>query len=201
MLLKDTKTQAHIAKGDILAQHSLQGQANVEQRRSDYRIAERSGMDPTNLMLQMGSSMFTRDFVKKLKPILPSLVWEVHPKKKDKSLFYHHDKLITIGDFPWMPEWSVFQQSYERLPAHSPDTIITKEGYEVEYFHPGVPTMETVAVGFFEVNRGWRTVLLRLFLNGLLNVTQVENIFGKGNRASWAATLTMYKIGPNDLVF
>ena len=201
MLLKDEATQAHIAKGDFIEHQNIQGRGRVEDRRHDYRIVERSGKDITDIQLQMGSSMFTNDFAKKLKAILPAVIWEIHPTRKTKSLFYLHGKLLVAGEYPWMPEWSVCKESYERLPAHSPDKITTKEGYDVEYFHPGVPTMQTVAVGYFEDIRGWRTVLLKIFLQGYLNLTQMENVFGRGHRASWARTLEFYGVGPNDLIF
>lgn len=201
MLVKDAQTQDRLQRGDVIeAQQHLAGK-QAEDRRSDYRIVERSGRDITDLDLQKGSSLFASEFCKKLKPLMPEMTWQVHPTKSDKLIILNRGELAVIGDYPWMPEWSVFEESYETLPARSPEFMETKEGYNVEYFHPGIPTMKKVAVGYFEVNRGWRTVLMRLILNKHVNLVATEKVFGRGNRASWAVTLEFYGVGPRDLVF
>ena len=146
----------------------------------------------------------TIEFHRRLKKIVPTIYIHQHSTIPDKCVFWLGNgptrRQVCPGEWPWMPEWSVLETVVQELPAHSPEFLLTKEGYKVEHFRPGIPTMIRTPVGFREIERGWRTVLMRLILDNQLSLDAAEREFGVGNRASWASTLKMYKAQSGDFV-
>lgn len=186
--------------GDALAaQRHFRAQAHAARRR-DYNGFNKDRHDLTSLDFQLGTGLFVSQLGRKLRSIIPGLHHERHPGDKNKAGFLVHAEVIAVGDWPWMPEWSVFDEVLEELPVYSPEKTTSKEGYEVELFKPGDPVMEILPTSFREVHRGWRTVLMRLIQAGYVSTTTIENVFGIPNRASWAKTFKFYSLQPRDFV-
>jgi hypothetical protein len=89
----------------------------------------------------------------------------------------------------------------EEFPTISPNRIRTKGGHLVEHFSPEIPPMQLRHSSFEEIQRGWRTILLRYIMSNITTVAAVEEVFGRPNRASWAVLLKLQNPESRDLVF
>ena len=200
MLTKGEDVKLRQKVGDHLELRSEKVRAATKVALQDYTAFERSAENPTIPERQKGNPLTTIKFVNKVKKILPYVHWVLNPHHSDKFGLFLKGKQFTSGEYPSMPEWSILEITYEEMPTISPETFTTKEGFKRELFHPGIPPMQRTPAGFREVKRGWRTILLRLIKARLLSLETVEQEFGIGNRASWAATLKFYSPQSGDLV-
>ena len=205
MLTKGEDVQHRLALGDHLGQEKERVKVAGANLQEDFKIYEKSkGVEPTSKERQKGKGLMVVELHRRLKKLVPSLYVYRHSTILDKCVFWIGDGLareqVCPGEWPWMPEWSVLETVMQQLPAHSPEFVFTKEGYKVEHFRPGIPTMVETPVSFREVERGWRTVLMRLIINKYLTLDAAEREFGVGNRAAWAATLKAYSPQSGDFV-
>ena len=205
MLTKGEDVQHRLALGDHLGKQKERVEVAGASLRQDYKQLEQAkDAKPTDKEKQKGTGLMTIEFHRRLKKLIPSICVERHSKIIGKCVFWLGNGLmreqVCPGEWPWMPEWSVLETVMQELPAHSPEFVRTKEGYKVEIFRPGIPTMMKVPVSFKEVERGWRTILMRLILNRKLTFDVAEREFGAGDRAAWAATLKEYQPQSGDFV-
>ena len=197
MLTKGEDVQHRLALGDALGEQKERVEVAGSHLQQDYKQLEKAkNAKPTDKEFQKGNGLMTVEFQRRLKKLVPGICVERHSTIIGKCVFWLGNGLmreqVCPGEWPWMPEWSVLETVTQQLPAHSPEFVRTKEGYKVEIFRPGIPAMREVPVSFKEVERGWRTILMRLILNRQLTLDAAEREFGVGNRAAWAATLKEY---------
>ena len=163
--------------------------------------------DPTLVARQMGKPMAPRDLEAKLKPLLgPNYLFEYLPDPnkpldrprmkqitkvlpngtKERVLLYHNDV---------MPEHSIMSRRTEDVPDMTANKLDRKDFPKAEWngkefvwdkttLKPGYKRVTKPARELF---RGYRTILLRLVLEGHLGLPSVENAFGSDNRREWAA--------------
>ena len=199
MLVKDTKSIIRLATGDQMYRSRQAVVDETKHRRQEFNRFERSSDDPTNPERQKGQQMMTQDFVARLKRLLPEMYWFLNPDHDNIAIF-RHGLTSVPGMFPVMPEWSIVKFFYEEMPVEATKHIETAEGYKIPVYTPDTPPSQLVPTSFLEVERGWRTVLMRFIQEGKVSLVQVEKSFGFGNRASWAKTLKYCTPQPGDLV-
>ena len=205
MLTKGEDVQHRLSLGDHLGVEKERVKAAGTSLQQDYKQLEKAkDAKPTSKEHQKGNGLMTVEFHRRLKKLVPNLYVHQHSTILGKCIFWLGSGLtreqVCPGEWPWMPEWSVLETVTQELPAHSPEFLTTKEGYKVELFRPGIPAMIETPVSFREVERGWRTILMRLVLNRQLALDAAEREFGAGNRAAWASTLKMYEGQSGDFI-
>ena len=205
MLTKGEDVQHRLALGDSLGKQKERVEVAGKHLQLDYKQLEKApDAKPTDKEHQKGTGLMAIEFHRRLKKLVPSIRVHRHSTIISKCVFWLGDGLareqVCPGEWPWMPEWSVLETVMQELPAHSPEFLTTKEGYKIEHFRPGIPAMMKVPVSFREVERGWRTILMRLILNRQLTLDAAEIEFGVGNRAAWASTLKQYERQSGDFI-
>ena len=205
MLTKGEDVQHRLALGDQLGQEKERVKTAGIALQDDYKAYEKSrGAEPTSKEHQKGHGLMTVEFHRRVKKLVPNLYVHQHSTVISKCVFWlgndRNREQICPGEWPWMPEWSVLETVMQQLPAHSPEFLMTKEGYKVEHFRPGIPTMIETPVSFREIERGWRTILMRLILSRQLSLDAAELEFGVGDRAAWATTLKLYEPQSGDFI-
>jgi hypothetical protein len=182
----------------------------VEQEKQCPVISRSDGVDLTERPQQLGRPLTHVAFERRLKKLVPHLVFKDSPNPTLRSIFLlepgGHLEYVTCHPRGIIPEHSVmrkvirevldpeFMASSDReISRTSPEDTVTVEDTESPFgfryeFNPEMkrPGMKYVPQGHGEAERGWRTVLLRLIVAGHTTVDAVEREFGADNRAEWA---------------
>ncbi len=182
----------------------------IEQEQNCPTISQSDGVDLTEKGQQVGKSLLHATFERKLKKLVPALIFKDSPNPKLRSVFIKypggHLEYITCHPRGIIPEHSIMRKITKEVldPAFvasknktidrpSPEDHVEVEdetspfGYRLE-FNPNMKRagMKYVPQGFGELERGWRSVLLRLIVNQHTTVDAVERVFGSDHRAEWA---------------
>jgi hypothetical protein len=141
--------------------------------------------DAINHERQTGKGILTTDFMVKLRSICPTIVMDKHPGQDapHHTQFYklNHDKAVLsllmpdgkkvylfVVEDEYMPEWTIMKEKKVLGPGSDPNS-------------PPV----YVDIPWHRVKRGWREVLMMLGMKNLVTKTDVERVFGIGQRESW----------------
>lgn len=140
---------------------------------------------------QRGQVMSAFDFINRLQVACPrAVVIPIGPKKAHYGVvMLDKFQLIARGDFPNMIEWSRLQPWQEKLPERGKVFKDAKNGVPYEAFEPGMPFEKVVHTSWIEVERGWRTILIKYIKARLISDAEAIRLFGAPDRASWAALL------------
>lgn len=179
----------------------------IEAQNADQVYIDDADKDPTLVARQMGKPMSPRDLEAKLHRILgPNYLFEYLPDpnhpleqprmkqiaqvlpngRKERILLYHNDV---------MPEHSIMSRRTEDVPDMTV-THLDRKDFKNAQFKDGdfeysgnavKPGYKRVTKPARELFRGWRTILLRLVMEGHTGVPSVEKEFGGDNRREWAA--------------
>lgn len=162
--------------------HQVAERANWEARHASMVEGKNS---INNSDAQLGRRLTTSHFMSKLRRINPDFFLEPHPLgvncPQPNVKKYFQTKAVLYLTLPdgtretimpmendWMPEWSIMSSTEVQKPDPGGSTAWVKSK---------VPKNE--------IKRGWRTVLIRLLIKGLVNITAVEREFTPGDRLSW----------------
>lgn len=150
---------------------------------------------PANAERQLGKSMTSEAFEKKLRRLSRKLLPEPHPHKADKRCLYLVDsrgkQFLCAYESGFMPEHSIMKVKKEEVwtgqthinKKDLPKYDLTPEGI---VWHSGVtPGFQHIDLPWGELKRGWRTVLLKIIGNFIATPTEVEKIFGVDNTREW----------------
>ena len=199
MLVKDTQSIMRLAQGDEIYRSRQKVFDEKKHRTQEVKAFDASSDDPTNRERQKGKQMMTQEFIGKLKRLLPDLYWFLNPEHDNIAVIRHGLTSVPCM-WPVMPEWSVVKFFFEEMPVEATKHILTAEGYKIPVYTPDTPPAQMEPTSFLEIERGWRTVLMRFVQEGKITLTAVEQVFGYGERASWAKTLKYCSLQPDDLV-
>lgn len=176
----------------------------AKEQEADCVYVENEYISPANEEAQLGRVLSTVEFENKLRQLCPNLAFQHNPfNPQMKALYrlkngvpqylcaYHagflpeHSIVRTKTEMVWDPTQT--QQPLKRsdLPKHE----ITSKGVVWDESKPR-PGWKKIKKPAGELKRGWRTVLIKLVLEGLISPHQVEMTFGEpssqfGKRA-WA---------------
>jgi hypothetical protein len=185
-----------------------QKQQNIawaKEQEADCIFVEDEYISPANAEKQLGKVLNTIDFENKLKLLCSKLTFRFNPfNPQMKALYiqklgepeylcaYHagfmpeHSIVKTKTEMVWDPEQTKKPLKRSDLPKHE---FVPGKGI---VFEPGAPRpgWKKIKKPAGELKRGWRTVLIKLVLEGILTPNQVERTFGEptsafGKRA-WA---------------
>lgn len=175
---------------------------NLETQNSVFLLDERT--DPTNTLARLGKPMTTEVLEEKLRRINPNLRFFYNRFNSTKKWCALYDpgekKLVKL--FPYeaglMPERSIMSRRVLDVPdTHLPSVPHIERAdlpdYEYipgkgEFFDPSrpLPGFRRVEVPWREEVRGWRTVVLRLIVLGVIPATAAEKVFGPDDTPEWA---------------
>jgi len=178
MLTVDSeKANLRKMQDQLLATRHMTGETAKQETRA-AGLVERKHESVANAERQRGKGMTATVFMAKLRTINSNLVMEPHPHREfkinaDKACIYlllpnGKKEFVIVCENDFMPEWSVM----DTISVRRPDGKV--EGM-----------WKTVQVPGHEVKRGWRTVLVRLIHKGLVSLSEVERVFGVGDRETW----------------
>lgn len=183
MLISDTPYQERGRWRKALERTREITQSTLREQKRQVAETERTvdGFDPTNLIKQMGRPLHPNEFMRRLAQLNSALQFKLGPAGGWAILkptpVRHPDggeklELTYTGisfENQVMPEYTVLKPEY--------DTAWDSESKDI------VKTLRTVR----EV-RGWRTVVGRLLMAGLVSPTKVRELFStdSNTRASWA---------------
>jgi len=138
---------------------------------------------PANQELQRGRPLTVEEFNKKIRKVNPQLHLEQLPWNKTKGVLcwthidpYTGDTIkeaICPCEWKRMPEYSIMSTRIEEQPnmksvlSKDDEVIIKKE------------------ILYDELERGWRTLLIRTIKKGAATLEKVEQVFGSSPRARW----------------
>src|SRR5690606_37108433 len=110
--------------------------------------------NPHSLASQKGDMLRSMDFINKLKTLQPNVLLRPVPGVPHKA-YYGAEvggqfTLISGGEYPIMPEWSIIQDFYENVPTISPLRIKDKEGIELEHFTPEIAPFTKIKTAYQE---------------------------------------------------
>jgi hypothetical protein len=209
-----TRTDDDVAK--VLMMDAVEYQRHqtlqylIEQEQNCPTVSQVDGVDLTDRAQQIGRPLTHIQFEKKLKKLVPGLVFKDSPNPTLRSIFLKLPtgqlEYITCHPRGVIPEHSIMRKVVKEVL--DPDFMASKDkkisrpssedvqkvedpesplGFRYE-FNPGAKRagMKYVVQGHGEEERGWRTVLLRLIANGHTTVDAVEREFGADQRAEWA---------------
>ncbi|KKK82143.1 hypothetical protein LCGC14_2806320, partial [marine sediment metagenome] len=138
---------------------------------------------PTNQELQKGHPLTVEEFNEKIKKVNHQLRVERQPLNKTKGMFYWiRNDLVKGGTVKQqicpcegnrMPEYSIMSTQIEELPNMKP--ILGKDDEAII----------RTEVLYDELERGWRTLLIRAIIAGAATLEKVEQVFGSSPRARW----------------
>ena len=176
----------------------------AKEQEADCVYVENDYISPSNAEAQLGRVMNTLELESKLKLLNPNLYFITNPhnplmkgcyvqrnNKLDYICAYHagfmpeHSIVKTKTEMVWDYEATKKPLARADLPKHE----LTPQGVKWDENAPR-PGWKKIKKPAGELKRGWRTVLMKLVLEGLLTVNQVETTFGEpssqfGKRA-WA---------------
>lgn len=218
MLIKDEQTQhkheflgAQEAEADKILH-------KIAKLRETAALLENPDVDPTNPERQLGRSLHHTEVEKRLTRLNPNLVFTPHPQNSTKRCIYlkhptgelsylfvceagnvPENSIMTIRQHDELtpealrPGWKVQKADipkHEVIPHEITDDGEVKRVGSVVFDRGALlPGRERLESAHNELVRGYRTVLLRLILGGVITETGAEREFGSQNRSSWAAGL------------
>lgn len=147
--------------------HTIELHANEQLARDRVTFTPDGDADRLNPEQQLGRTIHVSDLVKRVQRMNPNLVFQATVRDSSKAGFYVRHKLpdgsmilklVTGCENGWMPEFSVMVARMEDRPTAN-------------------ATMETAVSHAFEQTRGWRTVLVKLYVAGLVTEAQIEHEF------------------------
>lgn len=172
--------------------HEKQALATTyEMARAQDERAFRHVPNPNDFNHQKGRILSSFTFIEKLQTVCPRAVLVPLGGSKAHYGIAMLDKfqLICRGEFPTMIEWSQLVPWQEKLPVAGKTFKDNDTGVPYEAYEPGMPFEKVVHTSYMEVQRGWRTVLIRYIKAGLISDTDAVRLFGMPDRASWGALL------------
>lgn len=170
-----------------LHDESTYGMARAQDKRA-FRHVEA----PNEFNHQKGLIMSSFTFIQKLQTMCPrAVVVPIGPDKAHYGLgMLDKFQLICRGEFPEMIEWSQLIPWQDKLPVRGKIFKDSDTGVPYEAYEPGMPFERVVHTSYMEVQRGWRTILIRYIKAGLISDTAAVRIFGLPDRGSWSALLS-----------
>lgn len=186
MLIRDEQTQmrqAQWASRENTLQRAVQEANN---HLGDHIEGTEWEWSELNSALQRGKGMQWSDFEAKLRELRPDLmIWD-HPHMAFRCIYVNDaGKLEHVASYHrgWLPEhsiracvedweydWSILGVDGKGLNGRDFDGRSTP------------PNRKKVLKKWHEALRGWRTVLLRLMADEVLDITAVEEKFGKPSK-------------------
>lgn len=137
-----------------------------EIQRSESLLKSDGGIDVTNTEAQKGRILQRSVFVSRLKKLIPSIWYEQSLRYPDQGGLYVDDPRSPYGKrmVASMPHDYVFEFSVVvPKPSVIPDPTIALHWQKIQDVDSKRP--------------GWRVVLLKLLMEGLVTATQIENEF------------------------
>lgn len=174
-----------------------------------FAVKVKSEDDTSIYEKQLGSKLTPAEFETKLKKINPNFIFRSFNNKKGELIRGLCLPVVPYADaysVDIIPEFSVLTLKREVVQDPSAlraDFVLNRKdlpkGKWVQYdngdgtitagweFESDVfPGMKVQNTQWHEKIRGWRTLLSRMIIRGILNVTEVEKEFGAADRKSWA---------------
>lgn len=206
MLIRDTEALDKIVRQKALEERQEQINSWIAQQtiNSVYMLDEKT--DPTLIRYRLGKTMTTEELEPRLLKLVPTLQFEFHPRNKTKKALYNVDQRgkIYLGAYESnamgpMPERSIMTFKYEDVP----DPTFFKDGPDKKFIdRKDLPAFDektgewkdpdALLPGFIRVKkphglavRGWRSILIRLVLEGLTTPEAVEREFGSDDTPEW----------------
>ncbi len=167
-IIKKILSPAQIRAGDRRRQQRQEYEDRLkdERRRNEVLLAPDGNVDVRNAEAQKGRRLSRHDFVRKLQRMNPNLWYEQSNNYPDQGGVYINDPLSPYG---------------KRLVAGFPHDFINE--FAVRFVKPALqPSGATNAhwQSFQEVDNqvpGWRQVLLKLIIDGLIAPSDAEREF------------------------
>lgn len=152
-----------------------------EIRSNTISVEDDAGFDSSSLLTRLGHPLTSIEVIRRLKLCNPHLIFERSIRNPELyGIYYERDERTPAGTWEKrkvhicgmeagiMPEFNVMHKTKQRVP--DPELIGNKTPIrEVDWKYVDTYAGET---------RGWRTVLLRLMHQELINRHQVEKHFG-----------------------
>lgn len=205
-LITNDIQKGKIAQGRALDRKQQELIEHVQQEMSHTVFLDDKLIDPTNSIKQLGKPFTSQEFEKRLSTILPSNCTFIdnpyNPTKRAVIRTLPEGKTETLVPYErgWTPEHSVMQlvekeiadvDVLSRRKAISRADLPKSEYVRGEGFvfddtvtRPGFRKIKQVGR---EITRGWRTVLLKLVIQNIITLTDVERVFGTDYSPNWAS--------------
>lgn len=177
-------------EGDAFHQ-KLHVESTYDMARTQDERAFRYVEAPNEFNHQKGRIMLSVAFMQKLQTVCPrAVVVPIGPTKAHYGLgMLDKFQLICRGEFPEMIEWSQLIPWQDKLPVRGKIFKDSDTGVPYEAYEPGMPFERVVHTSYMEVQRGWRTILIRYIKARLISDTDAVRLFGLPDRGSWGALL------------
>lgn len=190
----------------------------IRKLRETSALLENPDVDPTNAERQFGRALHHTEVEKRLARLNANLVFTPHPHNPTKRCIYVKQptgelQYLFVCEAGLVPENSVMSiRAHDELtpdalklgwkvdkadvPKHevipheiTDDGVVNRVG-EVKFDKGALlPGRERLESAHNEIQRGYRTVLLRLILGGYITETGAEREFGTQDKAAWAGGL------------
>lgn len=177
----------------------------AKEQEEDCVFIDNDYISPANEERQLGKVMLTIDFENKLKSLVPNIQFQFNQFNPAMKAYYilRGNKLQYLGAYHagYMPEHSIVKRKMEVVwDPKATEAPLKRADLPRSEWVPGKgivwdetvvrPGWKKIYKPAGELKRGWRTVLIKLVLEGLLTPHQVEKNFGEpsstfGKRA-WA---------------
>src|SRR5690348_7543651 len=203
-LVTNDEQIARILRGDAIERHKQQLIDYIQREMEHVVFTENDAIDPSNAERQMGRPLTSQEMERRLRPVLPSNIAFIdHPYNPDiravvRSKNINEYETICPYHRGVQPEHSIMQVKEIEIPdvdvLARRKSISGRDMPKSEYvpgvgfvFDPTVTRPGYVRVKQLghEVRRGWRSVLIKLIMQGLLTITDAERLFGTDNNAAW----------------
>ena len=152
--------------------HKSREHQKQDRERNDRLLTPDGGVDVTNREAQMGRRISRADFVRRLQKLNPNLRYQqskFYPKQGGIYIVCsRRDNVLGIVEFG---EWFVCGIPHEVIGEFS--VRLTKPTIVPHLVDPTWDSMEQVE----GMERGWRAVLYKLLMDGILTHTQIDNEF------------------------
>lgn len=214
--LNDTK-QADHAERQAFEQYQQQVKAWVSQNLALSASVEEYDISTANAERQLGRTMWASELEARLKKLSPGLLFEVNPTNPSMKAIYkiRDGKKVFVCAYHngVMPEYSIMRVRTTMERDYNTWSVDRKDFPKAEAVPSGIykkvnaagdletvpawkfpedtvlPGWRKIQIPWGEAMRGWRTVLVRLVMDGLVSPEQVERVFSPSDRASWAGLL------------
>ncbi len=158
--------------GILANRHATREHAKQERRQNDKLLTPDGGVDVTNREAQLGRKMSRPDFVRRLQTLNENIRYQrskLYPKQG--GLYWvgsRRDNLLGTTEYG---QWFLCGIPHEVIGEF--DLRLTKPTIVPAVLDPVWETMNQVD----GLERGWRSVLLKLLLEGLLTPSQIDKEF------------------------
>lgn len=192
--VRDTDNVKKDAIRNEFLKHQQQKLEWAKEQVQDSVYVENDLISPANEESQLGKVLNTLDFENKLKRLIPNLYFETN-KHNDKMKALYILKNNTkeyLGAYHagFMPEHSIVKVKEEMVwdpeqtnkplnRADLPKWNYTNGGRAIEFESAERPGWRKRKIPAGELKRGWRTILIKLVLKGLISPEKVEINFGE----------------------